>query len=276
MSKDNPYQSDIDLILSHRHDNGADFWATPDNRLYVGSPYSTTNSAMMLYELGVPAAHEAMAGAASLVLACWRKDGRYSLGPSGTLHPCYTAAAANVLCRLGYAGDERLERTFTHLLESQHTDGGWRCGKFFYGRGPETEFSNPGATLGVLDAFRFTGYLNTEEKLDRAVESLLRHWETRLPLGPCHYGIGTQFLRVEYPFMKYNILYYVYVLSHYVYARQDGRFLAALAHLKSRLRDGEVVVENTNRMLKGLEFCRKGAVSAQATTRYREILANML
>ena len=46
------YSSDIEAILSHRHDNGADFWTTPDKRLLKGSPFSAYNSALMLMELG--------------------------------------------------------------------------------------------------------------------------------------------------------------------------------------------------------------------------------
>jgi hypothetical protein len=47
------WQSDIDSILARRNDNGADFWATPDGRIYVGNPYSTIASLCMLHELGV-------------------------------------------------------------------------------------------------------------------------------------------------------------------------------------------------------------------------------
>ena len=37
-------QADIEEILSRRHDNGADYWATPDGRIYVGNPFSTIGS----------------------------------------------------------------------------------------------------------------------------------------------------------------------------------------------------------------------------------------
>ena len=47
------FEADIQAILSHRHDNGADFWATPDGRLLKGSPFTTLESACMLFELGV-------------------------------------------------------------------------------------------------------------------------------------------------------------------------------------------------------------------------------
>ena len=79
--------------------------------------------------------------------------------------------------------------------------------------GEETEHSNPQPTLNALDAFRFSQYLNREPALDRAVEFLLQHWVTLQTHRPCHYGIGTLFMQVEYPFRNYNLFEYVYVLS---------------------------------------------------------------
>ncbi len=109
-----------------------------------------------------------------------------------------------------------------------------------------------------------------------AVESLLKHWETRTPCGPCHYGIGTLFMQVEYPFLRYNLFYYVYVLSFYEYARQDRRFLEALSALESKLdEDGRIVVERPHRGLTKLSFCKKGEPSELATRRYGEIKQNL-
>lgn len=39
---------------------------------------------------------------------------------------------------MGYVSDARLQKTFQYLLNIQQTDGGWRCNKFSFGRGPET------------------------------------------------------------------------------------------------------------------------------------------
>jgi hypothetical protein len=162
------------------------------------------------------------------------------------------------------------------LLETQHDDGGWRCNKFSYGRGPETEFSNPGVTLLALDVFRFTERVNRDPRLDRAVESLLDHWVVRRPLGPCHFGIGTLFMQVEYPFLRYNLFYYVYILSFYDRAKDDQRYLEALRALESKLDSrGRVVVERPNRKLADLQFCTKGRPSELATSRYREVLENL-
>ena len=123
----------------------------------------------------------------------------------------------------------------------QYTDCGWRCNKFSFGRGPETEFSNPGPTLLALEAFRFTDLANNSETLDRAVEFLLAHWTTKAPLGPCHYGIGSLFMQISYPLADYNLFSWVQVLSHYDRARSDPRFREALACLEAKLIDGQVV-----------------------------------
>lgn len=269
------YLPDVEAVLARRHDNGADYWATADSRLGVGDPFSTLTSLSILHELKVTRTHEAVRGALKLILDAWRDDGRYRLASSGTLYPCATAAAARVLCRFGYTRDRRMQRTLAHFLETQHDDGGWRCNKFPYGRGPETAFSNPGVTLAVLDVFRFTEELNNP-CLDRAVESLLNHWVVKLPVGPCHYGIGTLFMQVEYPFLRYNLFYYVYVLSFYDCAKDDNRYLEALRALESKLDDrGRIIVERPNRKLAGLSLCKKGSPSDLATRRFNEILKNL-
>lgn len=269
------YQADVEAILARRYDNGWDYWTTPDKRLLKGAPLSALESAMLLLELGMEPEEPILREVADLIFGAWREDGRFKLYPQGAIYPCQTINAANVLCHLGYANDMRLRKTFEHLLETQYGDGGWRCNKFSYGRGPETAFSNPGPTLTALNAFRFTGYINTEPQLDRAALFLLDHWTTRQPLGPCHYGIGTLFMQVEYPFSNYNLFVYVYVLSFYNIAKRDTRFLEALRTLESKLKDGQIVAERVNRKYTNLSFCKKGEVSELATRRYQKILENM-
>lgn len=213
--------------------------------------------------------------AAKLIFSTWREDGRFKLYPQGAIYPCQTIHAADALCRMGYAGDFRLQKTFEHLLNIQHTDGGWRCSKFSFGRGPETEFSNPFPTLTALNAFRFSKHFQSEPALHKAVDFLLEHWIIRKPMGPCHYGIGTLFMQVEYPFRNYNLFVYVYVLSFYNRAKEDKRFLEAFEALKNKLADGQIVVERVVPKLAGLSFCKKGKPSALATKRYHEILDNL-
>lgn len=268
------YESDIEAIIAKRYDNGDDLWTTPDKRIYRGAPFSTLESVLMLAELESTST-AIMKEAGELMLSLWREDGRFQIAPKSAIYPCHTANVVRALCRLGYSNDSRLTESFNHLLEIQHEDGGWRCNTYKFGRGEETAFSNPGTTLAVLDAFRFSTYINKDERLDKAVESLLSHWETRKPLGPCHYGIGSLFMKVEYPFFRYNLFFYVYVLSFYKRAKNDTRFINALNMLESKTIAGKIIIENPNRKLANFSFCKKGEPSDLATNRYLEILKNL-
>ena len=269
------YSSDVEVFLSHQYDQGADLWTTPDNRLIKGAPFSTLESALYLLELGVASTEPVLQKTAELIFDAWQEDGRFKLYPQGAVYPCHTANAASVLCHMGYAADGRLQKTFRHLLAIQHTDGGWRCNKFSFSRGPETEYSNPHPTLMALDAFRFSDGLNKEPALDKAVDFLLEHWTVRNPIGPGHYGIGTLFMQVEYPFRNYNLFLYVYVLSFYNRAKSDRRFLEAFKALEAKTVAGRIVVERVVPKLAGLAFCKKGQPSPLATARYHEILKNL-
>jgi len=275
MAVEKRYASDVEAILSHRYDNGADLWATSDKRLITGAPFSTLESAMYLLELGMEPTDPLLKETAALIFSTWQEDGRFKVSPQGVVYPCQTIHAANTLCHMGYASDARLQKTFRYLLEIQHTDGGWRCNKFSFGRGPETEYSNPFPTLIALNAFRFSDYYGKESALNKAVDFLLEHWTIRKPIGPCHYGIGTLFMQVEYPFRNYNLFVYVYVLSFYNRAKKDKRFLEALKILGSKTVDGQIIVERVVPKLAGLSFCKKGEASALATMRYHELLRNL-
>ena len=269
------YAADIAAILARQGDNGGALWATADRRLLKGAPFSTLECVDYLLELGLSPADPPLPAAAQLILGAWRPDGRFRVYPQGAIYPCQTIWAALTLCRLGYAGDERLQATLPQLMADRWADGGWRCNKFSYGRGPETEASNPHPTLLALDLFRYAPGSAQENALDNAVEFLLAHWVTRKPLGPCHYGIGSLFMQVEYPFRNYNLFYYVYVLSFYEKARRDDRFMQAFEALRAKTRRGQMVVERVVPKLAKLEFCKKGEPSELATRRYREILQNL-
>ena len=67
------YMSDVETILSHRYDNGADYWTTTDHKLLKGAPYTTLESASYLLELGVPSDDEVLKKSQNLFSAAGKK-----------------------------------------------------------------------------------------------------------------------------------------------------------------------------------------------------------
>jgi hypothetical protein len=269
------YKEDIALIMTKINHNGGELWATEDKKIWKGSPFATRDVAIMLTELGFTKRDIIIQDIADLIFGTWRPDGRFRVSPSGAIYPCQTIGAARILCYLGYSEDDRIKKTFEYLLNTQQKDGGWICNKFSFGKGPETKYSNPGPTLEALDAFRHSDIKSMEKHLDKAVDFLLWHWEIKKPLGPCHYGIGSLFMKTEFPFFRYNIFYYCYSLSFFKKARDDNRFKDALEKLKQKLMNGKMVIENPNKQLADFDFCRKGKQSELATVRFLEMMRNI-
>jgi hypothetical protein len=269
------YKDDIADIMSKINHNGGELWATKDKKIWKGSPFATRDVALMLSELGYTKKDRIIQDIADLIFSTLQPDGRFKVSPSGAIYPCHTIGAARVLCYLGYSDDERMVKTFEYLLNTQQKDGGWKCNKFSFGKGPETHYSNPGPTLEALDAFRFTKLLNLDKRLGKAVDFLLWHWEIKKPLGPCHYGIGTLFTKTEFPFFRYNLFYYCRTLSFYKKALKDKRFKEATILLSKKLQNGKMVVENPNRQLSEMTFCKKGWQSDLATMKYMDLLKNI-
>lgn len=270
------YQEKLDRLLAVRHSNGADYWSTPDKKLGIDKPISTLTAMLIMSELRIPTSHEALQGASGLIRGAVREDGRVRIAPKGSMFPCHTALAAAVLCRNGFSKTVEAQRLIDQLVSNRHTDGGWRCKKFIYGRGPETEHSNPGVTLLALDALRCSGNHKNTDEFDDAVETLLKHWTVKAPTGPCHFGIGKQFMQIEYPFYRYNLFYYVYVLSFYRKSVNDKRFLEAFGVLTQKLDSmGRIIIEKTKPQLQQLGIYKIGESCEAATERFNEINTNL-
>jgi hypothetical protein len=266
--------SDIQRLLDQRHHLGGELWTSPDHRLNKGGVFSLMSSLLLLKELDYPK-NDLIQSALDLIWKAQRPDGRFKLAPDGAYLPCQTINALAVLCAWGEGHDPRLASTIAHLIATQEPHGGWRCLKFSFGRGPETDHANPGPTLSALLAFARLEDEALRDQLQPSVQFLLNHWEAKVPWGPCHYGMGTLFHQVEYPFQTYNLFSYVYTLSFYPLARKDPRYHQALEVLRSTLVDGMIRVERTHPKLADFAFCRKGEVSHAATRHWETILRNM-
>jgi hypothetical protein len=83
-------------------------------------------------------------------------------------------------------------------------------------------------------------------------------------------------MQIEFPFVRYNVFYYAYVLSFYERAQRDPRLHAAVARIEESVDENDqLVVERPHRSLKGLRFCARGEPSTAATGRLVEIRENL-
>ncbi|NJK97795.1 MAG: terpene cyclase/mutase family protein [Bacteroidales bacterium] len=230
----------IEKILQRQNDNGGHFWSRADGDIHAPLGFSTIDTLSVLGEIGFSMNdNPQIADAIDFLFAYQTPEGCFKYSLKSSKLPCLTARIIAALGRLGLRNDYRIEKSYKWMLDSQCNDGGWRCPTVKSGKSPMTDASNPGTTLYVLDAFRFRDNSAADlEKLNIGVDFLLQHWEIRQPIGPCGFGIGSVFMKVEYPFLRYNLFYYVYVLSFYDIVKNDKRFQEAFNTLKNKLKMG--------------------------------------
>ncbi len=264
--------AEIEKILSSDAINGGQFWSRSDGDIHAPAGYSAIDVLNTLGDLGVKYTDfKIIQDAIDFIFTYYQADGNFRYSPSSSKLPCITARILTALGRLGFS-DSRNEECYRLFLNTQMPDGGWRCNTVKTGKSPETDASNPGTTLYVLDAFLYRDNSPEEEKvLEKAVLFLLDHWDSRLPLGPCMFGIGTTFLKTEYPMLRYNLLYYCYVLAKYKTAAKDKRFSYAVETLKTRLSDGRLINDNPHRLWRKYSFAQKGKPGEEASRIFRQI-----
>lgn len=264
----------IARIFDRQGENGGPFWSRLDGDIYHPSGHSTVDTLYVLGDLGAtPNEYPILLDAVNFLFQRQARDGAFKYGKRSSKLPCITARIIAAIAQLELSFVDALENSYQHLFDIQCTDGGWRCNTVKKGKSQQTDASNPGTTLYALDAFRFRNNAKTEmSKLNRGVDFLLDHWDSRKPLGPCTFGIGTRFFQIEYPFLRYNLFYYVYILSFYKVAQQDQRFKNAYHTLVEKTQDGMIILENPHKSWSMFDFARKGKSSAVATQKFQQIM----
>lgn len=267
----------IETLLDRQAVNGGPFWSRQDGDIHAPAGFSTIDVVNAAGEFGgradeVPALEQA----AKFLLDYQNSDGSFSYSKRKSKLPCMAARILGGLGRIGLDGNGVLASSYQWLSDTQSPDGGWRCATVKRGVSEATDASNPGTTLYVLDAFRFwPDNARQFDQLARAVEFVLARWQTRVPLGPCNFGIGSRFMQVEYPFLRYNLFFYVYVLSHYVCCRTDSRFLAAFEMLESNVKNDQMIVAKPHRSWADMGLVQAGQANEFASQRWREIVENL-
>jgi hypothetical protein len=190
----------------------------------------------VLADFGLAVGDPGMPAVADAVLAHLSPEGALqsvvaipeAFGGTGTEQWTWLACDAPLLLyallALGMRDDPRLTRAADHLL-SLSADNGWGCrvapelGRF---RGPGKRTDPcPIANVYALKALSQAEHAEQHPAVLRGIDALLTHWSSRQKWYL--FGAGTDFRKLKYPFVWYDILHVTDVLTRYPAARRDPR-----------------------------------------------------
>jgi hypothetical protein len=196
-----------------------------------------------------------------------------SFGGSGEEQWAWMACDAplllQALLRLGGRRDERIDRALQHLLGLVEQNG-WRCavapelGRF---RGPGRKADPcPIANLYALQALALAPELIDSPAAHIGVEMLLHHWEARAEQKYYLFGMGSDFRKLKYPLVWYDLLHVLDVLSRFPFARDNARFQEMLAVLTGQADElGRYTAGSMYQAWKGWSFADKKVASPWLT-----------
>ncbi len=174
---------------------------------------------------------------------------------------CDAPTLLYALLAMGRGDDGRVQRAVEQLLGLAE-DNGWRCaaaaelGKF---KGPGRR-EDP---CPIVNVYALKALSQVPERIDHrtllgGTEMLLSHWEQRGQKKYFLFGIGTDFRKLKYPFVWYDLLHVVDVLSRYAHVRGDPRFREMLQALTSQADErGRYTATSMYRAWKGWSFADK-------------------
>ncbi len=249
-------------------------------RQWPGVVISSHKSAGQLYhkleflaELGLTVADEPLSEVVNKIKANQSEEGLYELpinipehfGGSGQTIWAWALCDAPLLlyavARMTDANDPHIKQG-VHYLKGLCRDNGWPCsvskahGSF---RGPGRKADPcPYATLIMLKLLALYEAEKASPEVQSGIESLLTQWENSRESHPYMFYMGKDFRKLKAPFIWYDIVHVLDVLSHYEFALSDPRFADMLSVVTQKAReDGLYVPESVWTAWKGWEFAQK-------------------
>jgi hypothetical protein len=170
---------------------------------------------------------------------------------------------------MGLRDDPRVQLAVDHLV-GLVDENGWRCavapelGKF---RGPGRK-ADP---CPIANAFALKALAQVSEMLDSpaartGAEMLLWHWEHQTERKIYMFGIGTDFRKLKYPFVWYDILHVVDILCRFPFVHADKRFRDMVNTITAQADEqGRYTATSMYRAWKGWSFADKKSPSPWLT-----------
>jgi hypothetical protein len=165
------------------------------------------------------------------------------------------------LLALGLGETESIQRALDHLIGLVE-DNGWRCvaspdlGKF---KGPGKRSDPcPIANVYALKALSQSRNPDADHAAHIGTEMLLNHWQIRKESKFFLFGMGTDFSKLKYPFVWYDILHVVDVLSRFPWVPSDQRFIEMVESITAQVdSQGRYTASSMYRAWKNWSFADK-------------------
>jgi hypothetical protein len=234
-----------------------------------------------LADFGLQADDEGMPDGIAKVLAHQSPQGAFlsllniapAFGGSGedqwTWMACDAPTLLYALLALGLGADERIQRALDHLLWLATVDG-WKCAA-----GPEAgKFRGPGrksdpcpiASVYALKALAMIPDLRTSSAAHAGVDMLLGHWAAGRGQKYYLFGVGSNFRKLKYPFVWYDLLHVADVLSCFPFVHDDPRFQQMVAAIAAQAdTEGCYTASSMYQSWKGWSFADKKTPSPWLT-----------
>ena len=144
------------------------------------------------------------------------------------------------LVKLGLGQDPRVQAAISALAKLIHTNG-WPCvvsKELGTWRGPGRKADPcPYANLVMLKLLSLLPEWIDSSESRLGVETLLYLWEHSQEIHPYIFYMGTDFRKIKFPFIWYDILHVSEVLSHFPWVRTDERFLDMIEVIQAKSDD---------------------------------------
>jgi hypothetical protein len=220
-------------------------------------------------------AHPSLEGAFQTRIRLHKRFGGID-GEQWTWMACDAPTLLYVLLSTGLGDSASAKRAGVHVqraidhLVNLVDDNGWRCsaapelGKF---KGPgRRDDACPIANVYALKALSHVPELLDSPAARAGAEMLLGHWERQAERKLYLFGIGTDFRKLKYPFVWYDILHVVDVLSRFPFVYSDPRFIEMLQTIAAQAdEEGTYTATSMYRAWKGWSFADKKKASPWLT-----------
>jgi hypothetical protein len=206
-------------------------------------------------------AHQSAEGAFETQIRLYKRFGGID-GERWTWMACDVPTLLYALLAFGLEDDPRVKQAVNHLV-GLVDENGWRCKA-----APEFggKFKGPGRKddpCPIVNVYALKALAQVPELLDSpatrtGAEMLLWHWEHQTGRKLYLFGIGTDFRKLKYPFVWYDVLHVVDVLSRFPFVHDDPRFREMIDTITAQADEqGRYTATSMYRAWKGWSFADK-------------------